>query len=406
MADYGQRTADEREAARKRREALRGERDAVRPEPEPARASQMPPRRSRPAPAPRPPRRSHSRRARIAALLALVIAGGIIWFAVELFQPLHGSGHGSVTVTIPPHSSASQVGDELAHKEVIASSFFFNIRAALAGDRGKLLAGTYHLKLGMSYGTVLTILTTPPKPAPTSEITIAEGDTRARIASLLRAQGIRGSYLALTRRSRLLNPRAYGAPASLPSLEGFLFPATYQLRIPIRPGDLVADQLRTFKHRFASVNFGYARSRHLSPFDVLTIASMVQAEAQTLHDMPLIASVIYNRLHDHMLLGIDATTRYATGNFTTPLTASQLSDPSPYNTRVHPGLPLGPIDNPGIAAIQAAAHPAHTAYLYFVAKPCGNGASVFTASFAQFQHYAAQYQTARARRGGRSPTRC
>src|SRR5436305_13418587 len=104
----------------------------------------------------------------------------------------------------------------------------------------------------------------------------------------------------------------------------------------------------------------YARSKHLSPFDVLTIASMVQGEAQTLHDMPLIASVIYNRLHDGMLLGIDATTRYATGNFKTPLTQSQLRSKSPYNTRVHPGLPPGPIDNPGLAAIRAAAHPANT----------------------------------------------
>jgi UPF0755 protein len=204
----------------------------------------------------------------------------------------------------------------------------------------------------------------------------------------------------------LLNPRGYGAPASLPSLEGFLFPATYQLRDPIKVADLVADQLRTFKQRFATVNLRYARSKQLSPFDVLTIASMVQAEAQTLRDMPLISSVIYNRLHDHMLLGIDATTRYATGNYTQPLTLSQLGSTSPYNTRVHPGLPLGPIDSPGTAAIEAAAHPAPTNYLYFVAKPCGNGASLFTASYAQFQAFVAQYQTARAKRGGRSPTHC
>jgi cell division protein YceG involved in septum cleavage len=116
--------------------------------------------------------------------------------------------------------------------------------------------------------------------------------------------------------------------------------------------------------------------------------------------------VIYNRLHDHMLLGIDATTRYATGNYTKPLTLSELASTSPYNTRVHRGLPLGPIDSPGLAAINAAAHPAATNYLYFVAKPCGNGASVFTASYAQFQQLAAGYQAARARRGGHSPTHC
>ncbi len=258
----------------------------------------------------------------------------------------------------------------------------------------------------MSYGSVLAVLTTPPPPAKTSELTIAEGDTRMRIAKLLHEQGIAGNYLTATRTSKLLKPQAYGAPRSLPSLEGFLFPSTYQLLDPIQTAALVADQLTTFKQRFAAVNLSYARSKNLTPFDVLTIASMVQAEAQTLHDMPLIASVIYNRLHDHMLLGIDATTRYATGNYTTPLTVFQLSDPSPYNTRVHPGLPLGPIDNPGLSAIQAAAHPAATNYLYFVAKPCGNGASQFTASYAQFQVFVQQYQAARAQRGGHSPTHC
>lgn len=340
------------------------------------------------------------------AVLALILTAAVVWFLVELLQPFHGSGHGSVTVTVPPHATSSQVGDLLERKGVVASSFFFNIRAALAGDRGKLRAGTYHLKRDMSYGTVLTALITPPPPAKVSNLTIVEGDTRARIAALLQTQQIRGDYLAATRRSPLINLSAYGAPRSLPSLEGFLFPSTYQLRDPIRISDLVNDQLQTFKLRFARVNLSYARHHHLSAFDVLTIASMVQGEAQTLHDMPLVASVIYNRLHDGMLLEIDATTRYATGNFTTPLTQSQLNSPSPYNTRVHPGLPLGPINNPGLAAIEAAAHPAQTNYLYFVAKVCGNGASAFASSYAQFQQYEQQYQDARAARGGNSPTHC
>ena len=91
---------------------------------------------------------------------------------------------------------------------------------------------------------------------------------------------------------------------------------------------------------------GYARSKHLTPYDVLTIASMVEAEAETAHDRPLIASVIYNRLHDNMPLQIDATTRYATGNYTQPLTQSQLNSKSPYNTRIHKGLTPDPDRQP------------------------------------------------------------
>jgi UPF0755 protein len=368
--------------------------------------SGRPVRSAKPAKARSTPKRRHSWGLRVLSVLALLLAGGVIWFLVELLQPFHGAGHGSATVTIPAHSTSSQVGDLLEREGVISSSFFFDARATLAGDRSDLRAGTYQLKLDMPYSAVLTELTTPPKAAKVSNLTIIEGDTRAKIAALLRSQHIRGSYLAATRRSPLIDLRAFGAPRSLPSLDGFLFPSTYQLRDPIDIHALIADQLHTFKQRFATVNLGYARSKHLTPFDVLTIASMVQGEAQTFHDMPLIASVIYNRLRDRMLLGIDATTRYATGNFTTPLTESQLHSRSPYNTRVHPGLPLGPINNPGMAAIQAAAHPTHTKYLYFVAKVCGNGASAFASNFGQFQKLEQAYQSARAARGGKSPTHC
>ena len=449
MSDSAERTDEDREAARLERERRRAEQDgsgpvASREQPEEheeieqedddadfdyedddddelpagtkrisrlqrqriAETSGRPARPAKPAKPRGTPRRRHSWGLRVLSVVALLLAGGVIWFLVELLQPFHGAGHGSVTVAIPPRSTSSQVGDLLERKGVIDSSFFFDARATLAGDRSDLRAGTYRLKLDMPYSAVLTELTTPPKAAKVSNLTIIEGDTRAKIAAVLHAQHIRGNYLAATRRSPLINLRAFGAPRSLPSLEGFLFPSTYQLRDPIRSSDLVTDQLKTFKQRFATVNLSYARSKHLSPFDVLTIASMVQGEAQTLHDMPLIASVIYNRLRDGMLLGIDATTRYATGNFTTPLTDAQLHSRSPYNTRVHPGLPLGPINNPGMAAIEAAAHPAHTNYLYFVAKVCGNGASVFASNNAQFQRDAQAYQSARAARGGKSPTHC
>jgi len=347
----------------------------------------------------------HSLRGRIAAVVAIALGAAVIWFLVELFQPFHGSGHGEVTVTIPAHSGSSQVGDLLAKAGVISSSFFFELRATLAGERGDLRPGRYHLKLGMSYGDVLAILTKAPKPAKVTELTLIEGRTRRQIDQLMRSQGVHGSYLASTRHSRLLKPSAYGAPRDTTSLEGFLFPSTYQLREPVSISALVADQLQTFKQRFRGVDLRYAKSKHLSPYDVLIIASMVEAEAQTEHDRPLIASVIYNRLAAGMPLQIDATTRYATGNYARPLTVSELNSPSPYNTRVHKGLPPTPIDNPGLASIQAAAHPAATPYLYFVVKPCGNGEQAFTSSYRQFLKLAQQYQTARAKRGG-SPAHC
>ena len=361
---------------------------------------------TRSAAAPERARPRRSRRVRIVSVLALVLAAVLIWFCVELFEPFHGSGHGSVTVTIPSHSSAGTVGDLLERKGVISSSFFFEIRATLGGERGKLRAGTYHLKLGMSYAAALKVLTTRPPPAPVTELTLIEGKSRFQIGQLLHSEGIRGSYRVATRRSALLNPVWYRAPRRTPSLEGFLFPSTYELRKPVSIAALVADQLQTFRERFAAVDMSYARRKHLTPYQVLTVASMIEGEAATARDRPLVASVIYNRLRLGMALQIDATVRYAVDNYTTPITQSQLRTPSPWNTYVHKGLPPTPIDNPGLSTIQAAAHPAQTNFLYFIVKPCGNGEEVFSSSYSQFQADQLRYQAARARRGGRSPASC
>jgi len=151
---------------------------------------------------------------------------------------------------------------------------------------------------------------------------------------------------------------------------------------------------------------GYARSKNLTVYDVLIIASMIEREAGVPKDRPLIAAVIYNRLKRGIPLGIDATTRYEFNNWTRPLRASQLASRSPYNTRRHAGLPPTPIGNPGLAAIRAAARPARVGYLYYVVKPGTCGEHAFSSTNAQFQRDVARYNAARAKAGGRSPTKC
>jgi uncharacterized YceG family protein len=338
----------------------------------------------------RGPRKKHSWKVRAASLLALLAAGALIWFLIELFQPLHSSPHGHVTVVIPHDATSGQIGDLLARDGVIPSSFFFELRATLDGDRGDLRSGVYHLQQGMTYSAVLDKLTTAPPAAKVTNLTITEGRTRHEINALLKAQHVHGSYLGDTRSSPSLNYRRYGLRHPPKTLEGFLFPDTYQLVEPVKIPALVDDQLRAFKQNFAKVDLGYARRKHLTPYDVLTIASLIEAEAATKHDRPLVASVIYNRLADGMALQLDSTTRFATGNYTRPLTESQLHSSSPYNTRTHVGLPPGPIDNPGMAAIQAAAHPAHSNYLFFFTRPCGRSA-VFASNYAQFLAQGSQH---------------
>jgi uncharacterized YceG family protein len=338
--------------------------------------------------------------------VALVVALFGAWFLVELFQPFAGSGSGSVSVVIGRGQSARQIGDLLASRGVVSSGFFFDLRAMLDGDRSKLRAGVYQLRHGMSYGAALSALTSAPATVEIS-VTIPEGYTRRQIAARASADGLTGSYLVASRPSSArFDPRRYGAPASVDILEGFLFPATYFDYPHANVTKLVAQQLAAFEQNFGQLNLSRARAAHLSAYDVLIIASMVEREAQVAGDRRLVAAVIYNRLAAGMTLGIDATLRYALNDYSQPLTVSQLALDSPYNTRIHTGLPPTPISNPGLASLIAAADPAAVSYLYYVDKPNTCGKLAFATSYARFEAEVAAYDAARTAAGGRAPTKC
>ena len=191
-------------------------------------------------------------------------------------------------------------------------------------------------------------------------------------------------YLALTRKSAL--PGRFAADGKSRTLEGFLFPATYDFLGYTTTRQLVNDQLVAFNEAWAKLNLGYARSKNLTRYDVLTIASMVEKEALSPDERAKVAAVIYNRLHDHMTLGIDATLRYGLQLKPTQSLAPYLGSQSPYNTRNHFGLPPTPIANPGLASMQAAAHPAHVDYLYYLRKP-DKVHHYFTSSYADFVNH-------------------
>jgi UPF0755 protein len=345
-------------------------------------------------------------RARGAVLAA--IGGGVAvlivaWFLLALFQPLKGDGSGEVAVTIPRGASVGQIADLLEEKGVVASAFFFRTRVSLAGKGGDFKAGEIPMRRDMSYGAAMDTLADPPAPDVVT-ITIPEGLSRAETADVV-GDSLTGSYEAVSRRSRVLDPRDYGGDGAK-NLEGFLFPATYELK-PGRPvEELVDRQLIAFKRQLESVDMRFAKSKNLTVYDVVTIASMVEREAQLPRERKLVASVIYNRLNQGIPLGIDATIRFATGNWSEPLKQSELAIDSGYNTRLNQGLPPGPIGNPGLASLQAAAHPASTDYLYYVVKPGACGEHSFSETDAEFQRDVERYNSERAARGGQSPTDC
>jgi len=282
-------------------------------------------------------------------------------------------------------------------------------------SRGRLLGmalGLAAILLGIAAIAALAYRhfhkSTPP-PAPvvlkTITVTIPEGYTRSQTAEVAKQEGLRGSYEKASVHSSSLNPANYGGKGAK-DLEGFLFPDTFELRKHASSAELVQLQLEDFKRRIAGVDMKYARSKNLTVFDVVTIASMVEHEAVSEGDRRKVARVIYNRLHEGMPLGIDATTRFATGNYTEPLTESELAVDSPYNTRTHSGLPPGPIDSPGLASIEAAAHPAKGDYLFYVVEPGACNKLAFSKTEAEFEADVARYNSAREAAGGNSPTSC
>jgi UPF0755 protein len=356
----------------------------------------------------RPPRQRPAVLGRIARhpflIFAVIATLFVLWGLNSLFQPFHGDGSGQVQVTVPKGSSVSEVGDLLADEGVIDNSTLFQVRVTLAGKRSEIYSGNFTLAKDMSYGDAIDVLSVPPVKR-TLTVTIPEGYTRSQVAQLVEEVGVPGDYTKATIKSKYLDPADYGGKGAK-DLEGFLFPNTFELKPKAPVEDLVQLQLQDFKKQIKSVDMGYAKSKNLTVYDVVTIASMIEEEAGVDSQRKLVAAVIYNRLRDGMPLGIDATIRFATGNYTEPLTESELAIDSPYNSRTNAGLPPGPIANPGLASIEAAAHPAKTDHLFYVTTPGACGKLTFAETEAEFEEAVEEYNSAREAAGGNSPDSC
>jgi UPF0755 protein len=230
--------------------------------------------------------------------------------------------------------------------------------------------------------------TTTVEPPKQVRVTLPEGLTVNQMAAAADAASPRvtaAGYLREARKQPV--PAGFGKPKSP---EGFMFPDTYFLFETDPAAALVEKQLADFRQKWLKVDMSYARSKNLTNYDVLIIASMIEKEVVVDSERKLVAAVIYNRLRAEMTLGIDATLRYGLDiPPTEAITKSQLDSDTPYNTRKFRGLPPTPIANPGLASIEAAAHPAKVDYIYFVRKPdCRS--HFFTASNEEFLNYTRQ----------------
>jgi uncharacterized YceG family protein len=345
-----------------------------------------------------PARRGFSR---LFALLVLIPIVLVLAAAYLLFQPGKGGGTGEVSVKVPEGSSVSDIGKQLEKQGVIDNATIFAIRARISGSGANLKAGTLKLKHDMSYAAALTALQQDPLPPAVIRVSVPEGLSRSETAAAVKRSDVTGSYLTASAKSSGFDPHDYGQPKARKGLEGFLFPATYELpRGGATAKRLVAEQLDAFKANIRKVDMTRARRAGYNRYEVLIIASMIEREVRIPSERKLVAAVIWNRLKDGTALGIDATTRYAVKNWDRPLTQSQIDSDSPYDTRYRKGLPPTPIGSPGLASIQAAANPSRQSYRYYVVRPCGGGRHAFASTSAKFERDRAAYNAAQAKAKG------
>ncbi|MET4780195.1 endolytic transglycosylase MltG [Glaciihabitans sp. UYNi722] len=330
-------------------------------------------------------------------LVFVVVLGGAataVWFTFEP-QIRHvlgwedsndyvGSGSGKVIVTVKDGQIGGDVAKTLAASGVTKTyDAFYGL--LLKTPSVQFQPGSYQLKKQMSAKSALAAITDP-KNKVLTRVILPEGITVkgviTRLSDISQSTGVTREQLE----AAAADYKSFGLPAEAPSLEGYLFPATYN----VNPG-LSAHQILD---TFVKETFKRLDAAGVAPADrhrILTLAALTQKEGGSTADFLKVARVWDNRIADKMNLQSDATVSYGVGGTTLETTAAQRADKSnPYNTYANPGLPVGPISNPGQAAIDATLHPADGSWIYFVVVNCSTGETAFSDTLAQ--HEAANKQ--------------
>jgi UPF0755 protein len=331
--------------------------------------------------------------AAVVAAFVVALTVGVAWFVMStagaIFSgdavppvPPIATGGPPIIVTVKQGESAKAIGAELERQGVIRSSRLFEIMVGLRGVQNSLEAGDYEFDAGTPVVEVVDRIATGKTAS--SEVVIPEGRRAEEVGGILEAAGVitKDAFLAALVKSRYDEP--FLQQVSAGSLEGFVFPAKYEFRRGATAAEVVDTLLLGFQTNIADKI--QLEGQELTLEQVVTLASVVEREAQTPSERPIIASVFLNRLRAGIRLQADPTVQYAVANsnpvsvqqytyWKKELTVDDLKLDSPYNTYLNAGLPPGPIASPGLASIQAVVRPANTNYLFFVAK--GDGTHAF-----------------------------
>ena len=342
-------------------------------------------------------------------LVALAMIGAIRYVLSHFVYPVDADDNTPIQVVIPSGSSASRIASILYNARgqnepgLIVSTASFKVYVDFTGRANSLRAGTYVLSRNMTIPEIVNILCAGNEARRVTRFTIPEGYTAAEIAQALYEAGIleeQEEFLALCKDGTLLSvgylDGIQNASDRRYALEGYLFPDTYEVYEDATPADILKKMLNRFAVVFTEEDAERARALNLTTDQVIALASMIEKEAAADEDFARVSAVFHNRLRQGMPLESCATLSYALGVKKYTFTDTELSTVSPYNTYRNKGLPVGPICNPGRAAIQAALYPSEEylseGYLYFCnMNPKQTNRLVFSKSYQEHQRNVLKY---------------
>lgn len=327
----------------------------------------------------------------VIGLVVLLSMGTVVGLAHEVLTPANALDSGPVLVEIPAHDGVLDIAGRLYKAGAIRSRVGFVLLAGVRGSSRQLKAGEYELARGAS---TLDVLKQIEAGRVKQHLVLhPEGATVAEIARVLESERLAPSGAV----ARLATDRAFLATLGIdgPSIEGYLFPDTYQLVRGMTTEEILTRMVQRLRAKVGPDLTARAQARGLSVHQLLTLASIIEREAVDRGELRTISAVFWNRLQINMPLQADPTVQYATGKERRTLTRADLATDHPYNTYRRSGLPPGPIASPGLAAIEAALDPAPVKYLYFVAMD--DHRHYFSASLSEHNAAVARYRLARAR---------
>ena len=319
------------------------------------------------------------RKGRPARRIALIAAAVVALVAVGLVFLTRAPGSGAARVVIPRGASFRVAAESLAAKRVVRSALLFRLYAKATERDRSIKPGTYQLRRGDSYHDLVSALVSGR--GIVHVITVVEGwELRQIVPQLARSLGVPlDSAEVAVRDTSLL--RRLDVPT--PTLEGYLFPATYTFGDGTTARQAVAQMVGRFETAWRPEWDAQLQTLALSRHQAVTLASIVEREARRPEERPVIAAVYYNRLRKGMRLQADPTVQYALGHHVGRVLYKDLEIDSPYNTYKVAGLPPGPIGSPGAPSLAAAVAPAKVPFLYFVAEPDGH--HEFRTTFAEHE---------------------